>query len=516
MVKEIQFKLKPSDLNDKEKINSKIRKMVPMKSQSEIRYEILRKSIDARGPEPLYVIKLKVYIDEEIPERESVFPTIRRISGEQEAIIIGAGPAGYFAALQLIELGIKPILFERGKDVQSRRKDLRQIQQFSTVNPDSNYCFGEGGAGTYSDGKLYTRAKKRGDVQRILRMLVELGASSDIEIDAHPHIGSNKLPKIIANLRAHIQSLGGEIHFNHCLYDLIIEDNQLTGAKINQREHFTQAIILATGHSARDIYYMLQRQQLLLTFKDFALGVRIEHPQSLIDEIQYNMSSRSEHLPAAAYRLACQVGEKGVFSFCMCPGGMIVPTATNPGEIVLNGMSLSKRNSPFANAGVVTSIDKLDLKSKDNPFTGLEFQRKIERDLFNHGDGSQKAPAQRLPDFISGKLSNNLNESSYIPGVYSAPVHELLPYFIVRRLRNGVHMFNKRMKGYLTSEANVLAVESRTSSPIRIPRDIRTMMHPQLPGLFPCGEGGGYAGGIMSAALDGQRVAVAVANYLGE
>jgi uncharacterized FAD-dependent dehydrogenase len=438
--------------------------------------------------------------------------------------VVGAGPAGYFAALELLELGIKPIVLDRGNDVQLRRRDLRAIQQFGEVNPDSNYCFGEGGAGTYSDGKLYTRSVKRGNVYKSLKLLVEHGAKSDILTEAHPHIGSNKLPGVVQNLRQTIQSFGGEVHFGQCVSDFILRDGKIKGVVTESvggdsgagREWLADVVILATGHSARDIYYLLHKKSIRIEAKPFALGVRVEHPQALIDDIQYKHYQRNEELPAASYSLVCQAAGKGVFSFCMCPGGLIVPSATQPGEIVVNGMSMSRRDSPFANSGVVTSVELDDLIpwQKHGPFSALVFQAEAEQRLFAAGDGSQKAPALRLPDFLKGKLSSDLPKTSYIPGIYTAPLYELLPQFIYKRLREGLTDFGQQMRGYHTAEAIVVATESRTSAPVRIPREAETLMHPEVVGLFPCGEGAGYAGGIISAAMDGQRVARAVANLL--
>jgi uncharacterized FAD-dependent dehydrogenase len=433
-------------------------------------------------------------------------------------IIVGAGPAGYFAALELIELGLRPVIFERGQDVRSRRKALRAIQQCGIVNPHSNYCFGEGGAGTYSDGKLYTRSHKRGDIDKVLRWFVAHGAPPDILVDAHPHIGSNKLPRIVSSLRHTIESLGGTVHFDAHVTDLVIDAGRLRGIRWGADQfHAGTALILASGHSARDVFEMLCRNSLALAFKPFALGVRIEHPQALIDEIQYRQSPRSPYLPASSYALSCQVGTKGVFSFCMCPGGLVVPAATAPGEIVVNGMSLSRRDSAYANAGTVVSIDERDLAGAsvaENPLAGVAFQACVERDMYHAGDGSQKAPAQRLIDFMAAKLSQDLPKSSYIPGLFSAPLHRLLPDVVYQHLRQAIPQFEHKMRGYVTRDAVVIGTESRTSSPVRIPREADSLMHPELAGLFPCGEGAGYAGGIVSAAMDGQRVARAAARYL--
>jgi hypothetical protein len=416
-------------------------------------------------------------------------------------------------------MGIQPIVFDRGKDARSRRRDLRAIQQFGEVNPDSNYCFGEGGAGTYSDGKLYTRSHKRGSIYKALKLFVEHGANPDIMVDAHPHIGSNKLPNIVQNIRGTIENFGGAVHFNSKVTDFILHNGKMEGVVVNgEIEHKADAVILATGHSARDIYHLLKARAIKMEVKPFALGVRIEHPQPLIDKIQYNQSPRAPQLPAASYRLACQVEGRGVFSFCMCPGGLIVPAATAPGEIVVNGMSMSRRDSPFANSGLVVAIEPEDLEpfKAHGLFAGLEYQKSVEQAVFAAGDGSQKAPAQRVPDFVNGKISASVPSTSYIPGVYSAPVHEILPAPIAGRLRAALKEFGKMMKGYYSTEAQVVATESRTSAPVKIPRNRETYMHEEVTALFPCGEGAGYAGGIISAAMDGQNVAKAVHRYIFE
>ena len=478
-------------------------------------WRISRRSIDARQKKIKVIYRLEL---SEMPfEKQTQFKdTYQDVSKSKEVHIVGAGPAGYFAALELLELGLRPIVYDRGKDVRSRRRDLKAIQQEGIVNPESNYCFGEGGAGTYSDGKLYTRSHKRGSIEKVLKVLVEHGASSDILIDAHPHIGSNKLPQIIAAMRSSIESKGGAVHFNSKLNDLIIVNNQIKAIQINEALFEVDQLILATGHSARDIYYLLHDKNIKLLQKDFALGVRIEHPQALIDELRYRQNPREQALPAASYALNCQVGEEGIFSFCMCPGGLVVPAATSPGEIVLNGMSLSRRDSAFANSGVVMSVGKSMLKelSTEGVFASLAFQQSVEQSLFEIGDGSQKAPAQRLDDFVKGSLSNDLPESSYIPGLHSQRLDLLLPKKLSKYLRQGVQLFDKKMRGYITREAVVLGPESRTSAPIRIPRDEKTLMNEQVAGFFPCGEGAGYAGGIVSAAMDGIRVSKAAKDYI--
>ena len=475
--------------------------------------KILRKSIDARNPRIVFNYKVAVYIQEPIPETSTYIFNYKDVSSSKPVHIIGFGPAGMYAALRCIELGFKPIVLERGKNVQDRRRDLKAINQNHVVNEDSNYCFGEGGAGTYSDGKLYTRSLKRGDVRRIFENLVFHGATEQILIDAHPHIGTNKLPKVVANIRKTILKYGGEVHFESRVTDFIIKNNTIQALQLqNGKELTANRVILATGHSARDIYYLLYKKEIAVLAKSFAMGVRVEHPQHIIDTIQYHCEGKRDALlPAAAYSLVQQVNERGVYSFCMCPGGFIVPAATANNEVVVNGMSPSKRNNEFANSGIVVEInvDK-DLKKYEHfgVLKGLEYQKDLERLAFTSGGRSQSAPAQRLTDFIEGKISSNLNTTSYQPGLKSAPLHSLLPKIIGGRLRKGFKAFGDRMKGYNTNEANIIGVESRTSSPVNIPRN-NNLEHPQIEGLFPCGEGGGYAGGIVSAAMDGERCAEA-------
>ncbi|MBK8722055.1 MAG: FAD-dependent monooxygenase [Saprospiraceae bacterium] len=511
----VEIAILPKDIENENFILKEACNQLFLDINSISHFKILKRSIDARSRVVVYRLKVELYVGE-LPEPNQEYKKkLAPVTNQQKVIIIGAGPAGYFAALELLELGIKPIIFERGKDVQSRRRDLKAIQQFGVVNPNSNYCFGEGGAGTYSDGKLYTRSHKRGKIEKVLQLLVEHGAPTDILIDAHPHIGSNKLPQVVANIRETIIEFGGEIHFDALVTGLILEKSKISGVIVNEKEeHFADAVIVATGHSARDIYYLLDKNNIKIEPKPFALGVRIEHPQDLVDAVQYHQSPRDPNLPASSYSLVTQVQDRGVFSFCMCPGGLIVPAATAPGEIVVNGMSMSRRDSKYANSGTVTAIELEDFKDNLNPFSCLDFQKKVEQDCFNAGDGSQKAPAQRLTDFVNRKISNNLSDSSYIPGLFSAPLHQILPTFVYERLKLGVVQFGKMMKGYFTEEANVVGTESRTSAPIRIPRDKEHLMHPDMAGLFPCGEGAGYAGGIISAALDGQNVAKAVKMYL--
>ena len=509
MQKEIEIRVAPSKITDDGYIESLIGKKLRWKSNAPVYYKIIKKSIDARKEAPVFVLRIVVSKkDDIVTDAESIKVNYLKSEQGKRVVIIGAGPAGYFAALQCIEQGLKPIVLERGKDVRARRRDLRSIQQEGIVNPHSNYCFGEGGAGTYSDGKLYTRSKKRGKIIKVLKILVDHGAKEDILINAHPHIGSNKLPKIISNIRETIEAYGGEVLFDHYVDDILIENDVCTGVGCGDKVITGNHYILATGHSARDIFKLLYDKNILIEAKDFALGLRIEHPQALIDEIQYNQSPREDGLPASSYKVVAQVDDCGVFSFCMCPGGLIVPAATAPGEIVVNGMSLSRRDSPYANSGIVTSISVSELNQLgyEGVFASMDFQREVEQSLFSHGDGSQKAPAQNLIDFVNGKEMLELNDSSYIPGLYAAPLHELLPDFVYHRLKEGLIKFSLKLNGYYTDTANVVGVESRTSSPIRIPRDTKSCAHPQVRNLYPCGEGAGYAGGILSAAMDGQRV----------
>jgi uncharacterized FAD-dependent dehydrogenase len=515
MKKQTELIIPPEKLHDKEFLYSTAAGALNLSVEEIYSVVQLRRSIDARRKQPVYRILSEIYVNEApVPEKKIIYESVKT---DKKVIIVGCGPAGMFGALRLIELGIKPIIIERGKDVQTRRKDLRAIQQDHLVNPDSNYCFGEGGAGTYSDGKLYTRSTKRGDVKKILRIFVQHGATTDIMVDAHPHIGSNKLPAVVKAMRDTIQNCSGEIHFNSRVTDFIIKGDKIIGVIVNEIDEYTgDAVILATGHSARDIYYLLHKHNIKIEPKPFAIGVRIEHPQELINEIQYHSKDKNPYLPAASYNLACDVNGRGVYSFCMCPGGIIVPAATAPGEIVVNGMSLSKRDSPFANSGFVASVNEKDYSKyqKKYPFSGLELQQEIEQHSFELANNTQCAPAQRVTDFISGKLSQSLPRSSYIPGLTSAALHMELPDFIVKGLKKALFIFDKKMKGYLSEDAIIVATESRTSSPIRILRDKKSFMHPDVYGLFPAGEGAGYAGGIVSAAIDGENCANAAAKYL--
>ncbi len=515
MVKNIQIRLSLEEEALEGSLKKRIAKYFGL-SQQEFSFKILRKSIDARKPKVVFNYKLAVFIGEDVPKKSFTF-NYKDVSQAKHVHIIGFGPAGMWAALRCLELGFKPIVLERGKNVQDRRRDLKAINQDHIVNEDSNYCFGEGGAGTYSDGKLYTRSLKRGDVRRIFESLVHHGATEQILIDAHPHIGTNKLPKIVQNIRETILKHGGEVHFNTKVTDFIIKDNVLKNIILNSKKEMSvHRVVLATGHSARDIFYLMDQKKIALKAKSFAMGVRVEHPQHIIDSIQYHCAGkRNELLPAAAYSLVQQVKGRGVYSFCMCPGGFIVPAATAPGEIVVNGMSPSKRNNLYANSGIVVEINvdtDIPKYERFGTLKGLEYQKDLERLAFTSGGRTQTAPAQRLTDFVEGYISKDLNPASYQPGLKSAPLHSLLPKLIGSRLRSGFTEFGKKMKGYYTSEANIVGVESRTSSPVTIPRN-EGLEHPEIKGLFPCGEGGGYAGGIVSAAMDGERCAeAAVAN----
>ncbi|GAA4279812.1 NAD(P)/FAD-dependent oxidoreductase [Gaetbulibacter aestuarii] len=513
MIKNIQLRISLEEEAQSNSLKTRAAKKLGMDSAGITAVKVLRKSIDARTPRIIFNYKIAVYINENPPEASGYTFDYKDVSKAKPIHIIGFGPAGMYAALRCIELGFKPVVLERGKNVRDRRRDLKAINQDHIVNEDSNYCFGEGGAGTYSDGKLYTRSLKRGDVRRIFENLVYHGATEQILIDAHPHIGTNKLPKVVQNIRNTILTYGGEIHFETRVTDFIIKNKKIIALQLHGDKEITvDKVIMATGHSARDIFYLLDKKQIEIAAKSFAMGVRVEHPQEIIDNIQYHCSGqRSDLLPAASYSLVEQINGKGVYSFCMCPGGFIVPAATAPGEVVVNGMSPSKRNNLFANSGIVVEIDaEKDLYKYESfgALKALEYQKDLERLAFTAGGRSQTAPAQRLTDFVEGRLSNQLNPCSYQPGLKSAPLHSLLPKLIGSRLRKGFQAFGQKMKGYYTEEANIVGVESRTSSPVSVPRK-DTLEHTKISNLYPCGEGAGYAGGIVSAAMDGERCAEA-------
>ena len=518
MKKKITFRLKPADAADNNLIKEIIAAESGQKVSSVTGYTILKRSLDARSRQIYLNITAEVFINEPFHTREIPEFRFTDVSkSEKKVVIIGAGPSGLFAALQLIKNGIKPIILERGKDVKARRRDLAVLNKEGVINPESNYCFGEGGAGTYSDGKLYTRSTKRGDVSGILNLFVHFGAEDNILYEAHPHIGTNKLPQIITAIRERIISCGGEILFEKKLVDFDIENEAIIKAKISDGTIVTgDAFILATGHSARDIYFLLDEKKILIEFKPFALGVRVEHPQTLIDSIQYHCLIRDENLPPASYNLVQQADGKGVFSFCMCPGGIIAPASTNPGELVVNGWSPSKRNNPYANSGIVVSVEEKDIPGfqKHGALAGIYFQQEIEQSAYTAGGGKFVAPAQRMIDYCEDKKSSSLPDNSYLPGLNSTHLKEVLPLFIHERLKKSFKEFGNKMRGYYTNDAVIVATESRTSSPVRIPRNPETLNHPQISNLYPCAEGAGFAGGIVSAALDGEKVANSVTQTL--
>jgi uncharacterized FAD-dependent dehydrogenase len=514
MSKLVQLNLSPETAAD-ETVVRKLAGSVSGITQSEISFlRIVRKSVDARKKGVRINLEIEVFSGNDLPLPAMTPFNPQNVTGKPEVIIVGAGPAGLFAALRLAELGLRPVIIERGKDVSSRKKDIARISREQIINPDSNYCFGEGGAGTFSDGKLYTRSKKRGDNRRVLELLCLHGANENILYEAHPHLGTDKLPGIISGIRKSITGAGGVFLLEKRVTGFILEADSVKGVITSENEKFySPFVILSTGHSARDIYDICRRNRIALEMKSFAMGVRVEHPQELIDRIQYHGSRRGNYLPAASYNLVKQVDGRGVYSFCMCPGGFIVPSATSQEEVVVNGMSPSRRNSPYANSGIVVEIRPEDLVkySRFEELAGLEFQKEFERIAWEQGGRTQTAPAQRLVDFVNGVKSGILPEVSYFPGVTASPMHEWIPEFIGSRLREGFSLFGSIMKGFLTNEAVIVGVESRTSSPVRIPRDPDTFEHIAVSGLYPCGEGSGYTGGIVSSAVDGMKAAEAIA-----
>jgi len=512
MQQKFTIKLLPSEASNDLVIRTAAAMHASVPPDSISGYRILKRSIDARSKQAWILLTLLVSIGEPLPPLLFEIWKGQNVGQAKKTVLIaGAGPAGLFAALKLIEKGIKPIIVERGKEVRARRRDLAILNKQGKINPESNYCFGEGGAGTYSDGKLYTRSTKRGDVARILQILVQFGANEKILYEAHPHIGTNKLPQIITNIREAIIAHGGLYFFDKKVSDLLLAGDKIVGLSLHTGEKMlADAVILATGHSARDIFELLDRKKINLHFKPFAMGIRIEHPQQLIDRIQYHTPARNIFLPAASYNLVHQVQNKGVFSFCMCPGGIIAPAATRDYELVVNGWSPSKRDNPFANSGIVVTIEENDIqlyRKKHGKLAGMFFQQHVETKAYKAGGGAFVAPAQRMVDFINNRLSDTLPPCSYIPGIHSAPLSEVLPGFIYEALQKAFIAFGNKIHGFCTNEAVVVGVESRTSSPVRIPRDPETLQHSEIKNLYPAGEGAGYAGGIVSAAIDGERVA---------
>lgn len=537
MIQEYQIRVLPQIAASESGIKEFLETDKGLDARSVNHVKVLKRSIDARQRTIYVNLKVRVYINEEPEDEDFIRTEYRNVDGCPQVVIIGAGPGGLFAALRLIELGVKPVIVERGKDVHKRRADIARISREHTVDSESNYCFGEGGAGAYSDGKLYTRSKKRGNVEKILNVFCQHGASTSILADAHPHIGTDKLPGVIENMRKTIIACGGEVHFETRMDSLIIEGNKVTGIETNTGETFRGPVILATGHSARDVYRRLYSNGIGIEAKGLAVGVRLEHPSMLIDQIQYHRrEGRGKYLPAAEYSFVTQVDGRGVYSFCMCPGGTVVPAASGPMQTVVNGMSASTRNSRWSNSGMVVELHPEDLKDKslvsdeyaasieermnggkwnpDSPLAVMQFQEELERISWQLGNMRQTAPAQRMADFVNNRLSYDLPDTSYTPGLISTPIHFWMPKFIGDRMKQGFKNFGKSSHGFLTNEAVMIGVETRTSSPIRIVRDKDSLQHVEVEGLFPCGEGAGYAGGIVSAGVDGERCAEAAAGYV--
>ena len=516
MPQTITLRLLPREAADAKHYTAVAARRLGIAEQQVALVRVVKRSIDARQRQPWVNLTLELYIDQE-SQPEPIHFDYPSVVGKSEVVVVGSGPAGLFAALRLIELGLKPILLERGREVSARKVDIACINRGGEVNPDSNYAFGEGGAGTFSDGKLFTRSKKRGDYNRALQTLVFHGANPEILYEAHPHIGTDKLPYIIRNICRTITACGGEVLFERRVTDFILRDGVMRGVVCGDERIEGAAVVLATGHSARDIYYKLHERGIRLEAKALAMGVRIEHPQALIDQIQYHQPERGEYLPAASYSLVSQEKGRGVYSFCMCPGGFIVPAMTDASQSVVNGMSPSGRTSPYANSGLVTEVRLSDfafLEPQWGPLAGLKYQEMLEEAARREGGDGQVAPAQRVADFVAGRASRSLPATSYIPGITPSRLDRWMPDFMAEGLRMGLTTFGRRMRGFVTNEAIVAGVESRTSTPVRIPRDAETLMHPEVEGLFPTGEGAGYAGGIISAGLDGERIAEAVARYV--